>query len=97
MIQESINLLGKHGVDKITGYKGVISSVCFDLYGCVQLALTPPATAEGKIESGTWFDVHRVQVQEDAPRVMGVPDFRAMARQPEDFSHGPAEKPAPRN
>lgn len=93
MITETIDMLGLRAKDKVTGYVGTISSVSFDLYGCVQLALTPDVSADGKLEGGHWFDVHRVDVQKK--RVMPVPNFAAAAVQPKDFKHGPAEKPAP--
>jgi hypothetical protein len=58
MITETIDLLGCKGKDKVTGYEGIISSVSFDLYGCVQLALTPPAKkGETELKHGHWFDI----------------------------------------
>jgi hypothetical protein len=94
MITETIDLLGKEARDKISGFKGVISSVSFDLYGCVQIVLAPKANESGdKIEDSRWFDVHRLEVT-SSRRVMDVPDFKALARKPSEFKHGPAEKPA---
>lgn len=96
MIKETIYLLGLRATDKVTGYKGVISSVCFDLYGCVQASLTPPAKeGDQELKHGHWFDVQRLDV-ELAERVMKVPDFEALAQVPEEFSSGPAEKAPPR-
>lgn len=95
MIEQSINLLGLKARDKVTGYRGTITSISFDLYGCVQVALTPDAKeGEGKLEHGHWFDVHRLDVSNT--RVMPVPDFKAMATKPEEFSHGPADKAPPK-
>ncbi len=92
MIQGTIDLLGKRGRDKITGIEGLVESVTFDLYGCVQLCLRQVVKEDGKINDAMWMDVQRIEVQ-DSPRVMDVPDFTAAVTKPEDFSHGPAEKP----
>lgn len=95
MITETIDMLGLRAKDKITGFEGTISTVAFDLYGCVQVVLTPSAGADGKLGDGHWFDVHRLDVQKK--RIMPVPDFAAAAVKPKDFKHGPAEKPAQRS
>ena len=42
MIKEAINMLGRKAKDRVTGFEGVISSVSFDLYGCVCGIITPP-------------------------------------------------------
>lgn len=92
MIQETIGLLGFQAKDRITGFTGVIESVCFDLYGCVQVLLKPPMTDRGELNSGVWFDVARVEVYR-TKRVMPVPDFEAKAVKPKDYAQGAATKP----
>ena len=72
--EKHINLLGLKGTDKITGYKGVVDSVCFDLYGCIQVSLKPPMTKEGEVPAGCWFDVTRVKI-ESKKRVVDMPNF----------------------
>lgn len=52
--------LGIEGRDKITGFKGIITSVCYSLYGCHQYCIVPPADKEGKLVEGKWFDDGRV-------------------------------------
>ena len=94
MIKQTIDLLGRSGTDRVTGFTGVVTTVSFDLYGCVQLALTPSAK-DGKYDHGHWFDVQRVKLS-TAKKAMEAPDFEAMAAKPADFNHGPADKPAPR-
>ena len=69
-----IDLLGLKAEDLVTGYSGVISSVCFDLYGCVQGALTPPINEKGELKDGRWFDVARLKITDNEP-VMKRPDF----------------------
>jgi hypothetical protein len=78
--------LGLRFRDKVTGFEGVATSVCFDLYGCVQVVLTPPIGDDGKYAESHWYDVNRL---EPIPgnRVMDVPSFGEEER-------GPAEKPA---
>jgi len=60
--------------DKVTGYSGVVTTISFDLYGCVQAVITPPAAKDVKIDSGHWFDVTRLELS-DQPKVMETPDF----------------------
>jgi hypothetical protein len=95
MVKATIKLLGMRGKDKVTGFSGMVGSVCFDAYGCVQVALTPPVDADGKPRDGHWFDVQRIDFSEE--RVMPVPDFEGRAsapKTPQTYDHGPAEKPS---
>lgn len=89
MTVRHLELLGLKAKCKVTGYEGVIESLSYDLYGCVQAALRPPAHSkdgETKLGDGRWFDVKRVEILDRTP-VMGVPDFT----KPEI---GAADKPA---
>ncbi len=72
--QRHLELLGKKAEDKVTGFKGVVSLVSFDLYGCVQAVVSPPVGKDGKKPSGEWFDVSRLKIS-PVVRVMDVPDF----------------------
>lgn len=87
-VEAHIALLGKTAKDKITGFVGVVASVSFDLYGCVQAVLTPPVDKDGKTRDGHWFDVHRLEVTDQA-RTMPLPKYAP----PAAFEYGPAEKP----
>jgi hypothetical protein len=95
MIQETIDMLGMTAKDKVTGFEGVVSSISFDLYGCVQASLTPRAKAKAEeIKYGHWFDIARLELKKGkTSRVMHAPDFRAMATRPQNFGHGAAPKP----
>ncbi len=93
MIIETVNLLGYKAKDKITGLEGVIASVCFDLFGCVQVILTPPKTDDGRLPDSHWFDVSRVDVTDSVP-VMSRPDFVGRAAHPKDYDRGPTDKPS---
>ena len=71
-MKKHLNILGLKAKDKLTGLEGVITSVCFDLYGCIQCVITPPIK-DSKIEEGGWFDINRVDVGTE--RIMDVPDY----------------------
>ena len=73
-IQKHMALLGMKVTDKVTGFKGVVVSVSFDLYGCIQAVVTPEASKEGKQEEARWFDVARLSVTSYAP-VMDLPNY----------------------
>jgi len=78
-----LDLLGLKAKDKVTGFEGVVSSVCFDLYGCVQMVLTPEVK-EGKFNDSHWFDEKRLEILDHNP-VMATPSFESIP--------GPQEKP----
>ena len=92
MIQDAIDILGHKVNDKVTGFSGIATSVCFDLYGCVQVIINPGLDEKGKPQETFWFDVNRLNVSEET--VMKVPDFDLLDKKPETYDHGPAEKPA---
>jgi len=89
-VKKHLDLLGCKVKDRVTGMKGVVSSISFDLYGCIQAIVNPGINKEGLPQECHWFDVSRLSVTSSTP-VMKVPDF--------DFgtvaegNKGPAEKP----
>ncbi len=76
MKEKHLGLLGLEAEDAVTGFSGVITTITFDLYGCVQAIITPKADAEGKLKDGHYFDVTRLKVTGNKP-VMITPDFDA--------------------
>lgn len=92
MSNKHLNYLGRKAKDRVTGFAGVVSSVSFDLYGCIQAAVTPPVDEKGALPDGRWFDIQRLELA-DADRVMPLPTWVA---EPAKHVHGPAEKPVPR-
>lgn len=90
-IKKHLSLLGKRVEDKVTKKKGVVASVSFDLYGCVQAIVNPGMDKSGKLEESIWFDVSRLNVLSEKP-VMDIPnyDFGSQA----EGRQGAAEKPA---
>ena len=88
-VKKHLELLGHKVEDKVTGMKGVVDSISFDLYGCIQAALNPGIDKDGVQMESRWYDVARLQQTSTEP-VMDKPDY--------DFGfvaegkHGPAEK-----
>lgn len=74
MVYKHLGLLGKRVEDKVTGYRGIVTNVAFDLYGCIQAIVHPGMDKDGKIRDTNWFDVNRLTVLDDTP-VMDLPDF----------------------
>jgi hypothetical protein len=60
----------------VTGFKGIVECLSFDLYGCVQVTLRPEGIKkdDGHTKDAQWFDVSRLEVLSKQP-VMDVPDF----------------------
>lgn len=69
-----LSLLGLRVRDKVTGFEGVVTTVGFELYGCVQAVVHPGLDKDGKPRDSTWFDVSRLTILSDTP-VMDVPNF----------------------
>lgn len=67
--------LGYEARDRVTGFAGVVDSISFDLYGCVQASLTPKHDMKAtERKAGYWFDVKRLE-KTGKKRVMEAPDF----------------------
>lgn len=95
--------------DRVIGFTGVITSLSFDLFGCVQCGVTPKLvvddkTGEQKIGDSRWFDANRLERLSDE-KVLPVPEFPfvtpmlagapAPQKQRRDYT-GPADKAPPR-
>lgn len=85
-INEHFRLFGLKVRDRVSGFKGVVTSVSFDLYGCVQAVVSPGVGENGKLEDARWFDMKRLEPVDSTP-VMELPTF--------DVVPGPEAKPAP--
>jgi len=90
-LKKHVALLGLKVRDKVTGFEGVVSSVSFDLYGCVQAVVAPPVKEDGTLPQGSWFDIARLKVLDLTP-VVQLPDFNS--GYVAEGLKGPAEKPA---
>ena len=74
-IKGELNLLGLKVKDVITGFTGIVTTVGFDLYGCVQAVVKPSELSkEGKVQDGEWFDTKRLAIVSTKP-VMARPGF----------------------
>ena len=73
-LQHYVNQLGLRVRDVVTGLEGVITSITFDLYGCVQALVSSGLDEKGETRPGQWFDLKRLVPQSDDP-VMPVPTF----------------------
>lgn len=84
-VLEYMKIMGFRVRDIVTGFQGVATAVSFDLYGCIQVVVQPPAGEGGKIEESRWFDHKRLAVfvsvtaatQTPLP-VMEVPNYVAV-------------------
>jgi hypothetical protein len=89
-VQKHIDLLGRKCKDRVTGLEGIITSITFDLYGCVQAIVHPGLSKDGTTKDTMWFDISRLEVKKGNP-VMDRPNF--------EYGHiaegkkGPGEKP----
>ena len=88
-----IDLMGYTFKDKITGFVGVVTSVAFDLYGCVQASIHKGLDKDGNFSDQYWLDINRLDKM-DVPRAMTPPAYVEMT--PSQHDSGPAPKPAPR-
>ena len=91
-LKKHLDLLGMRVEDRVTGMKGVVASVGFDLYGCIQAIVNPGMDKDGKLMDQLWFDVQRLNVLSDRP-VMERPQFDWTPDVLAAGGKGPAEKP----
>src|SRR3990172_455741 len=61
-LKKQLDLLGYQAEDRVTAIKGIITSISFDLYGCIQILLNPCIDKEGKLRDLVWLDVNGVKV-----------------------------------
>lgn len=88
-MKKHLELLGFPVRDQVSGFKGVVTSISFDLYGCVQAIVSPTIkdTKKQTQEDSRWFDVKRLKKTAEKP-VMELPTFETVP--------GAAEKPGQR-
>jgi hypothetical protein len=91
VVTAALAMLGERARDRVSGMEGMVDSVCFDAYGCVQASLAQRVGQDGKIPEGRWFDVKRLELI--GQRVIDDPGFVSVAVGNEN---GPADKPPPR-
>lgn len=89
-IKQHISLLGLRVEDRVTGLKGIVASISFDLYGCVQAIINLGLDKELRQREPVWLDVNRLKVLSKKP-VMEVPNFDFGPQA--EGKQGAAEKP----
>ncbi len=73
-ILEHIGLLGKEVKDLVTGVEGIVTSVSFDLYGCIQATINRGMNEKNEQYEQYWMDVCRLRILDNKP-VMQVPNY----------------------
>lgn len=74
-IEHHLALLGHEVKDRVSDFTGVVTSVSFDLFGCVQAVVRPRALDDkGNLKDACWFDVSRLERTSTSP-LMAVPSF----------------------
>lgn len=76
IVEDHRKILGMKAEDCVTGWKGIVTSICYDLYGCIQAIITPQVDDKSTYVEGRWFDVKRLKII-DKNIVMEVPDFHS--------------------
>lgn len=54
--------LGDEVKDKVTGFKGVVTSKTFFLNGCIQVGISAPLTKDGKMGESWNIDESQIEV-----------------------------------
>ena len=77
-MKEHLKLLGYRVRDVVTNFEGVVTSIGFDLYCCVQAIVSPEQDKKtGKVEESRWFDTKRLSKLSKTP-VMAIPTFEVV-------------------
>jgi len=92
-LKKHLDFLGMRVEDRVTGFKGVVATVAFDLYGCIQAVVNPGADEDGKLRDSQWFDITRLRITDEKP-VMNRPEFEWTPQVIAEGRKGPAERPA---
>lgn len=71
---KGIELLGLKVKDRVTNTTGIVTSVSYDLYGCIQALISPSADTKNRDSQVGWYDIKRITILDDSP-VMELPDW----------------------
>ena len=75
-VDKHLEWLGLDVKDKVSDFRGIVQSVCFDLFGCIQADVRPKGLdKEGKIQTGWWLDINRLIIVNPKP-VMDRPNYK---------------------
>jgi len=73
-VETALNFLGYKVEDKVTKQIGVVVSISFELYGCIQGLVVPEVDEKGARSDSRWYDIGRLVIISDEP-VMAQPTF----------------------
>lgn len=62
LVEDSLSWLGLRVGDKLTTFTGIISSISFDVSGCIQGYVRPEECKDGKMAEGYWLDLNRLEI-----------------------------------
>ena len=71
---KGMELLGLKVEDRVTKATGIVTSISYDLYGCIQAVISPYADAENREHINGWYDIKRLKILDDAP-VLSPPNW----------------------
>lgn len=91
-VKNHLDKLGLKCRDRVSNFEGVITSICFDLYGCVSALVNPGVDEKGIAREQNWYDVQRLEILSDEP-VMKQPNF-LIESTISAGNQGAAEKPS---
>jgi hypothetical protein len=75
-VEKHLKLLGMTVKDKASDFHGIVVTIGFDLYGCIQADVRPKELdKEGKVQHGYWFDINRLIITNKNP-VMQPPEYK---------------------
>lgn len=69
-----MELLGLKVKDKVTDTTGIVTSISYDLYGCIQAIITLSAGTENRENLIGWYDIKRLEILDDVP-VLDMPNW----------------------
>lgn len=77
-MKEHFKLLGFRVREVVSGHEGIVTSISFDLNGCVQgLVMAPRDKKTGKLGESFWFDTKRLEAL-DKKAIRPLPTFEVV-------------------
>ncbi len=73
-IKKHLEMMGEPSTDRVTRFSGIVISITFDLYGCVQAGVMPHVDSDGKKRQGEWFDIARL-ITSSKTRTVQAPSY----------------------
>ena len=69
-----MELLGLEVEDKVTKVSGIVTSISYDLYGCIQAIITPDVETKNRDSVNGWYDIKRLNILSEVP-IMDLPNW----------------------